>query len=162
MEPTGGTIFREVQHFGAAVRWLLVGLMAAVAVVSCVAAFYAIEDASNVLGAVMSVAFGVVVPVGASVLLVAARLETEVRPDGLYVRFFPFHLAPRKIEIGQMEECFTRTYAPLREYGGWGIRWGRNGRAYNVHGDRGVQLVFRGNDRLLIGSQAAEEQIDSC
>ena len=34
----------------------------------------------------------------------------------------------------------ARTYAPLREYGGWGIRGLSRKRAYNVSGNRGVEL----------------------
>jgi TATA-box binding protein (TBP) (component of TFIID and TFIIIB) len=45
----------------------------------------------------------------------------------------------------------------LLEYGGWGIKYGRKGKAYNVSGNRGVQLVFKDGKQLLIGSQRAEE-----
>jgi hypothetical protein len=39
------------------------------------------------------------------------------------------------------------------EYGGWGIKYGKMGKAYNVSGNRGVQLEFTDGKRLLIGSQ---------
>jgi hypothetical protein len=47
----------------------------------------------------------------------------------------------------------VRTYRPIRDYGGWGIRYGRNGKAYNVSGNRGVMLEFSHGQKLLIGSQ---------
>lgn len=40
-----------------------------------------------------------------------------------------------------------------RDYGGWGIRYGRKGKAFNVFGSRGLQLEFTNGKRLLIGSQ---------
>lgn len=84
------------------------------------------------------------------------RLVTKVRSDGLHVRFFP--LMRRRIPFGDIESCQARTYSPLWEYGGWGIRWSfGNGWAYNVSGSRGVQLVLRGGKKLLIGSQRPEE-----
>jgi hypothetical protein len=45
------------------------------------------------------------------------------------------------------------------EYGGWGIRktFSGKGTAYNVKGKNGLQLVFKNGDRLLIGTQKAEE-----
>jgi hypothetical protein len=48
-------------------------------------------------------------------------------------------------------------FRPIMEYGGWGIRRGANGWAYNVSGNRGVRLVFRDGSTFLIGSQRAEE-----
>ncbi len=40
-----------------------------------------------------------------------------------------------------MNEFYARKYRPIREYGGWGIRYGWNGRAYSTSGNEGVQLV---------------------
>jgi hypothetical protein len=54
----------------------------------------------------------------------------------------------------------VRTYSPLREYGGWGIRGPRKRRAYNVSGDEGVQLVLVDGCVVLIGSQRANELAD--
>lgn len=88
-------------------------------------------------------------------LLYAMKLITEVRTDGLYVRFWP--LGWRHIGLDEIAECWPRTYRPIREFGGWGIRWGPGGKAYNISGNRGVQLVLAGGRRLLIGSQRAEE-----
>jgi hypothetical protein len=79
------------------------------------------------------------------------KLITEVRDDGVYVRFFPWRA--KLIPFRDINRCEVRTYRPIREYGGWGIRYGRNGKAYNVSGDRGVQLEFIKGCSLLIGSQ---------
>ena len=37
------------------------------------------------------------------------------------------------------------------------MRFGRRGRAYNVSGDRGVELTLANGKRVLIGSQRSEE-----
>ena len=85
------------------------------------------------------------------------KLETAVRPDGLHARFFPLHLRFRHFPFATIESATARTYKPVREYGGWGLRgWGRN-RAWNMSGNQGVQLVFRDGRRLLLGSQRARE-----
>jgi hypothetical protein len=88
-------------------------------------------------------------------LFEAMRLRTEVRRDGLEIRFAP--LLRRHIPLEDIAEAYARTYRPVREYGGWGIRWGPGGRAYNVKGNEGVQLVLTNGSRLLIGSQNAGE-----
>jgi hypothetical protein len=92
---------------------------------------------------------------GIAYLLYTARLITEARPDALYLRFFP--LSQRRIPWSDVASCQARTYRPIREYGGWGIRFGRGGMAYNVSGDRGVQLELRRSKALLVGSQRAEQ-----
>lgn len=76
------------------------------------------------------------------------REEIEIR-FGQYTRF--------RIPVADIESAEARTYRPLWEYGGWGIRFGRDGIAYSMRGDRGVQLVLRGGRRVLIGSARADE-----
>jgi hypothetical protein len=82
-------------------------------------------------------------------------MTTTVGNDGLLVRYAPFF--NRKFEYGNIESCEARTYRPMKEYGGWGIRGGRKNRAYTVKGNRGVQLQFNDGRRLLIGSQRADD-----
>lgn len=46
-----------------------------------------------------------------------------------------------------------RTYSPLGDYGGWGIRGLPGNLAYNVWGKAGLQLIFQSGNRLLLGTQ---------
>ena len=88
--------------------------------------------------------------------IMSLRLEVEVLEDCLRVRFFP--LRTRRILFGEIRSCAVRTYRPLREYGGWGIKYGRTfGWSYTLSGDRGVQLELEGGKRLLVGSHRADE-----
>jgi hypothetical protein len=89
-------------------------------------------------------------------------LKLAVRVDSgcLHVRFWPF--VNRHIPLEDIASWEARTYRPILEYGGWGIRYTfRSGKAYNVSGDEGVQLVFANGKRLLIGSQRADELADA-
>ena len=101
---------------------------------------------------------------GAGLLFLALRgkLVTEVRESLLFVQHYPISRA-REIAYPSISECYMRTYRPIREYGGWGVRFGFSGRgwAYNVSGNRGVQLVFTNEKPLLIGSQRADELAQS-
>lgn len=94
-----------------------------------------------------------------SVLFGIMKLETSIDTNGITVRFFPFHLKKKHFNWDQLESCSIRTYKPVIEYGGWGIRktFSGKGTAYNVKGKVGLQLVFKNGDRLLIGTQKAEE-----
>lgn len=94
-----------------------------------------------------------------SVLFGIMKLETSIDVNGISVRFFPFHLKKKHFNWDQLESCSIRTYKPVIEYGGWGIRktFSGKGTAYNVKGKVGLQLVFKNGDRLLIGTQKAEK-----
>lgn len=96
---------------------------------------------------------GVLLPL----LFASMRLITVVKHDGLYIRFVPFHWKWVKIPLHEVRSVKARQYNPLLEYGGWGIRYGRRGKAYNVSGNWGVELEFTKGHTLLIGSQRAEE-----
>lgn len=100
--------------------------------------------------------FCVVVVIGALWFMAAVKLVIEVRREVLYVHFWPVR---KQIPYTEIIRCEARTYAPIKEYGGWGIRWSLRGRgkAYNVSGKEGVQLEFKNGKRLLLGSQRAGE-----
>jgi hypothetical protein len=96
---------------------------------------------------------------GVTVVLVSARLVTEVREDSVYLNFAPFPFTSQLISFSKITSATARQYSAIGEYGGWGIRYNLfgNGRAYNVRGNQGVQLVFKDGRKLLIGSQRSEE-----
>lgn len=87
------------------------------------------------------------------------KMITEVRKDGLYVRFHPFHFSFRSFPIKTIQSYEVMTYRPIRDYGGWGIRYGLKGIAYNAKGNRGVLFEFAEGSKvkkLMIGSQVPE------
>lgn len=96
----------------------------------------------------------IVAPLTLLLMYAVLKLVTEVRDDGLYVRMFP--LPFRRIRWDEIESYYVRTYRPIREYGGWGMRLGIAGKAYNAWGNRGVQLILRSGHRVLLGSQMPE------
>lgn len=86
-----------------------------------------------------------------------ARLITVVQSDGLLVRFKPLHFSPKRIDLSDVEAVESVTYAPILQYGGWGLRYTLRSKAYNVSGNKGVRLTLRSGRSLLIGSQRADE-----
>ncbi|MCD6544585.1 MAG: hypothetical protein J7K34_08760 [Flavobacteriaceae bacterium] len=70
------------------------------------------------------------------------------------------------IAWSELSKCYVRKYSPISEFGGWGIRgvqrkgfWDfrKKGMAYNVKGDMGIQLIFKDDGKLLIGTQDPEK-----
>lgn len=94
-----------------------------------------------------------------TILLVNFRLDTIIKKDGIYVRFFPFHIKFKKYTWNTLTKAYVRQYSPITEYGGWGLRLGLfgKGKAYNISGDQGLQLEFTDNKKLLIGTNKADE-----
>ena len=165
--PEGGReLFYEVQNFRRS-RWILF-------VITPISAFlvvfftYAIirqlimgipvgdKPLSNIWLAIVApffIALGVLL----FWLFLTSRLETRVTDKGLFIRFYPFHIRKIKIPLEEIEDFQVCSYNPVLDYGGWGIRYGAKGKAYNVSGNRGVRLTFRDGTTLLIGSQRSEE-----
>lgn len=94
-----------------------------------------------------------------TILFLNFRLETQIKKDGIYVRFFPFHLSFKHFTWDKIAKSFVRKYRPISEYGGWGLRLGffGKGKAYNVSGDNGLQLEFTDHTKLLIGTNKPDE-----
>lgn len=102
------------------------------------------------------VATGVVLP--PSVVVAALRMITLVTPAEIRVSFGLIPTYRRIISIDAITSVEVVHYHPLRNYGGWGIRFGRDGeRVLNARGDRGVRLGLRDGSKLLIGSQRPDE-----
>ncbi|WP_224332592.1 hypothetical protein [Haloprofundus halobius] len=135
-EPT----FREVQRFRQRWLWLFLGIVLAF---------------SLLLGPVSIVGFAVAAA-GAS-LLYNARLETEVRADGIYVQFAPFHRSPRRIRWEEIVSAEATEYSPIGEFGGWGLRWRPGVVAYSVSGSEGVRIERTDDRDVVVGSQRAAE-----
>lgn len=94
-----------------------------------------------------------------TILIFSIRLETVIKSDGIYVRFFPFHLSFKHYKWNGLTKSFVRKYSPLTEYGGWGLRFGLfgQGNAFNISGNEGLQLEFNDRKKLLIGTNQPAE-----
>jgi hypothetical protein len=154
-------IYREQQKFSLFLRWFVYISMIFAALLSILSVWEAASDqvSPNIRQIIVGVLVGTGVPIAIAVLFMYIRFETEVRSDGLYVRYYPFHIHFKKIPPDDLSECYARQYRPIREFGGWGIRYGLfgKGKAYNVTGNMGVQLIFKDGKRLLIGSQKSDK-----
>ncbi len=95
--------------------------------------------------------------IGASSFASSPRTRIRLRPQGLFVKFSPFHRSFKRIELERVPDVEAKTYSPVMQHGGWGIRYRRGGKAYNVSGKKGVMVTFNNAKTLLIGSQKPEE-----
>ncbi len=89
------------------------------------------------------------------VFFVFIRLKTNYTPEGIHVVFIPF-IWKKFIPWDDISNAYLRKYS-LSDFGGWGYRFGKDGRAFTAKGDKGLQLVLKDNSKLLIGTQEPEE-----
>jgi hypothetical protein len=86
------------------------------------------------------------------------KLVTRIDEKGIHYQFFPFHFSMKTISWNEISKIGIRTYLPISEFGGWGLRGGfffnkGKEKAVNISGNIGIQLIFKNNKKLLIGTQ---------
>ena len=151
--------FREEQRFHQIWIWIIIAFIAVLAWYFFVVQIVYGESPGNNpapdwMVLVIWVVFGILFPLWFLVM----RLEIVVIGSGLSFRFFPLHLGWRTIPFSEIANAEAVTYHPLREYGGWGIRFGwRGGMAYNIRGDQGVRITLNNGKKILLGSQRADD-----
>lgn len=150
-------LFEEEQSFRQGWVWALVSGMLVVLVVPLVLVVSGVpvKEGSSILAGVMGLLIGIGVLIGTAALIYTMKLTVRLDDTGMHVRFWPF--VNRDIRLDDIARWEARTYRPLLEYGGWGIRCGWSGMAYNVSGNQGVQLEFSNGKRLLLGSKRPDE-----
>lgn len=150
--------FREEQKFRQ--LWLLMIILATSAL-PWIGFFYQIilghkfgnKPAPDLMIILIWFLFGIGLPT----LFLKSKLITEVRQDGIYLKFFPFHRKFKFFSFAEIESFEDKEYRPIREYGGWGIRYRFGKMAYNVYGNKGIQLIMKNKKNILIGSQKSYE-----
>lgn len=103
-----------------------------------------------------------VIVLSCSSLIFFFKLKTRIDELGIYYQFFPFHFKLKKIGWNEITSANIRKYDALSEYGGWGLKsvalWNPSkGKAVNVAGNIGIQLVLKNGEKLLVGTQKEDE-----
>jgi hypothetical protein len=137
--------FREEQHFER--FWTPVVFIPAVVIAYGI---YRQASAGALLWPALAVTLGV------AIWFLGMKLVTEVREDGLFI-WFVWLWPQRTIPWEQIRSVGPRTYRPIRDFGGWGVRWAARGIVYHARGNRGVRLVLESGERVLIGSQHPDD-----
>ena len=99
----------------------------------------------------------VLIGAGIPLLFYTFQLRIKVNSEGLHYQFFPFHIKSHTIKIEDIEKYKAVEYSPLKEYGGWGIKYGFKGKAYNVSGNKGVKIFLNNDTNIMFGSQRHNE-----
>lgn len=142
------SLYRENQKFN---QWWVWAIMLA----TMFFGIWAGVDAYRTSGDIWALLIGGGVSIGVAILFAIITLKTTINDEGIEVKFQPFYR--RRIFKSEIDEAYVREYSALGEYGGWGIRKGPKGTAYNVSGKYGLQLKLKDGKSILIGTQNPEE-----
>jgi hypothetical protein len=88
--------------------------------------------------------------------LITVRLVTEVRNGQLVIAMRGLWRS-RRVPLERIQAVNTITHDVARDYGGYGIRSTRDGKAYVAGGTRGVRVTLAGGEKLVVGSERPDE-----
>lgn len=140
-------VFAEEQNFDQIWLWAIMGIQMVVVMIPLLLSG---QSWGTIATAFLAVMLGMV-------LLGALKLNTWMDADGVHYKMKVFHWKVQTIPWEEIDQIHVRKYSPIKEYGGWGIKYGSGGKAFNVRGDYGIQIVKKDGKRILIGTQKPEE-----
>jgi len=88
--------------------------------------------------------------------LMRVKLVTELRPGELRVAMRGLWRSTR-ISLAGVKSVRSVTFDAARDWGGYGMRSTKRGRAYIAGGDQGVEIEMAGGAVVLVGSQRSKE-----
>lgn len=94
---------------------------------------------------------------GGIALLALITFQVEVSDRGLFLRMWPLHRRVHKIDLDRVKEVRAIRFRPVFDYGGYGIRFKRQGKAYILEGNEGVRVDYDNGYHLLIETRHPRE-----
>jgi hypothetical protein len=82
--------------------------------------------------------------------------RTLVTREGVAVRWGILGLRVLRLKVADIAAVDIHEFSPLRDFGGYGIRFNREMKAYFLRGTRGVVITTIENKKYLIGSDRPE------
>lgn len=101
------------------------------------------------------IVFTLVLLLNVAVLLLfgLSKMTVVIDKTGLEYRFFPFHSSTHHIYWEMIENLKIIKYDPVKDYGGWGVKLNKHGKAYTLSGNKGLLVYLKSGKRILIGTQ---------
>lgn len=88
------------------------------------------------------------------------QLRSRVTEEAIEIRWGFLEAIKKDIPLDSIETAEAVTYSPLREFGGWGIRFGGNKKkAWTIRGNRALLLHLKDGTRFYLGSDKPERML---
>ena len=85
------------------------------------------------------------------ILVSIMKIDLRVNDDEVTYRVFPLQWKSNSIRRNDIDTMFIRKYSPMSEFGGWGIRTNGKCKAYTVKGNKGMQIILKNGNQILVG-----------
>ena len=85
--------------------------------------------------------FGLVILGVVALLIFAIKLHVTINTEGITYKYPPFHIKPKQMPWANIESAELMKINPLKEFGGWGLRYGKLGAAYTTRGRYILHIV---------------------
>lgn len=85
--------------------------------------------------------------------LTSGRLDVEVWEDHLFVGFGPVRMLKKTMTYDEIERAESITYRPIRDFGGWGVRFRPGKTAWSVGGNKAVKISLTNEKIFYVGSR---------
>jgi hypothetical protein len=79
-------------------------------------------------------------------------LTVRVTRERVELRLGVFGIRLLRVAVDDVTRVQVHSFSPLRDYGGWGIRWSPRGWAFFLRGNRGALIETVRGRRYLLGS----------
>lgn len=90
----------------------------------------------------------ILIPILAFLLLYFIQLEWKFTESDFRYRFFPFIIKEKIIQYSDIQTMSVMKINPLFEFGGWGLRRGKLGKAYTTEGNLIIHMELKSGQKL--------------
>jgi len=160
------TLFKEEQKFTNPGLWVFITLVFTLALapetITLVKHLFFEKpvdvETNSATSLIILIVLLIIIIIGVVILFKKMKLVVEVRTDGLYFSYPPFIRKSQNILKKEIDKVLVRKYRPIREFSGWGIKygWAGAGRAYTIKGNVGLQVYLKNGKKVLFGTQRSD------
>lgn len=90
----------------------------------------------------------IIIPILVFLLLYFIKLEWKFTESDFRYRFFPFIIKEKIIPYSNIQTMSVMKINPLFEFGGWGLRRGKLGKAYTTDGNLIIHMELKSGQKL--------------
>ncbi|MBZ0254456.1 hypothetical protein K8I31_00235 [bacterium] len=150
-------LFHEEQSFRQIWFWLIIACAMLAGPIAVLVEFFSLlgKEVDPAKWSELYWNAGILIVLDGAVLfwILSMKLITTVTESGLILFYRGLYWKDIPISLDDVDSIGAVEYSPLFRYGGYGIRYVVNGKAYNVSGNQGVRINYKNGKHILIGSQ---------
>jgi hypothetical protein len=90
----------------------------------------------------------IIIPILVFALLYFTKLEWKFTESDFRFRYFPFLIKEKIIPYSDIQSMSVMKINPLFEFGGWGLRRGKLGKAYTTDGNLILHIELKSGQKL--------------